>query len=44
MNAPKMAIEQKMLGNGLRVVLFADGAVEMLPDEEFNAKPKAQGK
>jgi hypothetical protein len=37
-----LAYEKDADNRGLRVVLFGDGSVDMLPDDEFQAKPKAQ--
>jgi hypothetical protein len=37
-----IAWEKDADNRGLRVVLFGDGSVDMLPDDEFQAKPKAQ--
>jgi hypothetical protein len=37
-----LAYEKDADTKGLRVVLFGDGSVDMLPDGEFQARPKAQ--
>jgi len=37
-----IAWEKDADNRGLRVVLFGDGSVDMLPDDEFQSKPKAQ--
>ena len=37
-----IAYEKDADQKGFRVVLFGDGSVDMLPDDEFQTKPKAQ--
>jgi hypothetical protein len=39
-----LAYEKDADNKGLRVVLFGSGAVDVLPDAEFQSKPKAQGR
>ena len=39
-----LAYEKDADTRGFRVVLFGDGSVDMLPDDEFQTKPKAQSR